>query len=274
LTVALLVPVGLPVKFAMPGAVGVWCNRYGAAIVYEVFWVLVAGWLFPRAGAWRCAVFVLAATCGLEFLQLWHPHGLERVRATFLGAALLGRAFDPWDFSHYVAGCAAGAVALAALRRAGGAGAIVRARTDAEFKEARRLFREYADFLGLDLCFQNFAEELTKLETMYGPPRGALLLARSGGAHVGCVGLRDLGGDVAEMKRLYVQPGSRGRGLGHALAGEVIRAARSMGYRAIRLDTIPRLAAAERMYRTLGFRDIPPYRHNPDPAAVFLELTL
>ncbi|HEV3029181.1 MAG TPA: GNAT family N-acetyltransferase [Planctomycetota bacterium] len=142
------------------------------------------------------------------------------------------------------------------------------------YARGRRIIEDYQRWLGVDLCFQNFEAELESLETMYGPPRGALLLAEMDGEDAGCVALRDLGAGIAEMKRLYVAPDYRGLGIGRALTEEFISKARAMGYSAIRLDTIPRLGVAYTVYQKFGFKKISPYTHNPIPDAIFLELTL
>jgi GNAT superfamily N-acetyltransferase len=148
------------------------------------------------------------------------------------------------------------------------------ARTE-DLVQVRRLFRAYADWLAMDLCFQGFERELAKLPGCYAPPAGRLLVARVAGEIVGCVGLRPLEPGVCEMKRLWVEPGFAGRGIGRALAEAIVEAARTVGYERMRLDTIPeRMPAAQHLYAALGFREIPAYYHNPLPGVVMLELLL
>jgi putative acetyltransferase len=148
------------------------------------------------------------------------------------------------------------------------------ARTE-DIAQVRRLFRAYADWLAVDLCFQGFERELAELPGAYAPPAGRLLVARVGGEVAGCVALRPLEPGVCEMKRLWVEPGFAGRGIGRALAEAIVEAARTIGYERMRLDTIPeRMPAAQHLYAALGFQEIPPYYHNPLAGVVMLELTL
>ncbi len=138
----------------------------------------------------------------------------------------------------------------------------------------RDILREYARSLNFELCFQSFEEELAGLPGKYAPPRGRCLLAESGRGIAGIVALRPLDVEACEMKRLYVRPEFRGTGLGRGLARAIIGEARTCGYRAMRLDTVPQMGAAQALYVALGFKDIPPYYPNPVPGARFMELRL
>ncbi|HUK87222.1 MAG TPA: GNAT family N-acetyltransferase [Terriglobales bacterium] len=154
---------------------------------------------------------------------------------------------------------------------------IERAESPQQIEQARKLFLEYAEWLGFSLCFQGFDRELAELPWEYAPPAGRLLLAHAEGAEepAGCVALRPLGGSICEMKRLYVRPAYQGKGVGRALADAVIAGARSIGYQKMRLDTVAdKMQAAVAMYRSIGFREIPPYRENPMAHTLYLELEL
>jgi putative acetyltransferase len=139
----------------------------------------------------------------------------------------------------------------------------------------RELFLEYAQSLGFSLCFQSFDQELAALPGDYAPPEGRLVLATTNGQAAGCGALHKLSADVCEMKRLYVRPQFRGKGLGLELAEKIIAEARQLGYKKLRLDTVePVMKTAVAMYRRLGFREIPPYRQNPIEGALYMELQL
>src|SRR5438128_6289020 len=146
----------------------------------------------------------------------------------------------------------------------------------AELRETvRSLFVEYDTSLGFSLCFQNFDKELDGLPGSYARPEGRLLLARVDALDAGCVGLRPLSSGVCEMKRLYVRPAMRGRGVGCALAEAVITQARVARYRTMRLDTVePLMSQAVALYRNIGFREIAPYTANPLEGALYMELEL
>ena len=143
-----------------------------------------------------------------------------------------------------------------------------------QFGLIRDLFIEYASSLGFDLSFQNFQQELDELPGAYSPPNGRLLLGFHGSDPVGCVALRRISEEICEMKRLFVRPQCRGLGLGKALATKVIGDAREIGYRKMRLDTVPAMRTAITLYLSLGFREIEPYRYNPVEGTKFMELDL
>ncbi len=151
---------------------------------------------------------------------------------------------------------------------------IVRARSPELVEAARGLIWEYGKALGIDLSFQNFKDELDSLPGDYTPPAGLLLVAFVGREPAGCVAMRKFGevGGVCEMKRLYVKPKFRGQSVGRKLAEEIVGEARKRGYRSMRLDTLPTMGSAIALYKSLGFRDIPPYRFNPVEGARYLEL--
>ncbi len=151
---------------------------------------------------------------------------------------------------------------------------IAQASSAQEIEETRVLFVEYAESLGVDLAFQDFDAELAGLPGKYAPPEGVLLLARVDGALAGCVALRRIEGDICEMKRLYVRAAFRGLGLGRRLVARIIAEARKRGYRAMRLDTLPNMAAAQALYASFGFRHIEPYVYNPIEGTRYMELSL
>ena len=152
---------------------------------------------------------------------------------------------------------------------------LLQAVTAAQIAQARELFLEYAESLGFSLCFQNFDQELAGLPGDYAPPGGRLLLAELSGELAGCVALHKFDDDICEMKRLYLRPKFRGKGLGRILAEAIIAEARKIGYQSMRLDTVgPVMPDAAAMYLKLGFREIAPYRTNPMPGTLYMELTL
>lgn len=148
------------------------------------------------------------------------------------------------------------------------------ARFPEQLDVVRAIFREYGESLGIDLSFQNFDTELADLPGKFAAPRGRVLLAYADGALVGCVAMRPLDETACEMKRLYVRPSGRGLQAGKQLATLICAVARESGYRRIRLDTLPTMHAALRLYASLGFEPIPAYVFNPIAGAIFLECDL
>jgi putative acetyltransferase len=152
---------------------------------------------------------------------------------------------------------------------------ITAASLPADLPAITQLFRAYAASLPIDLGYQGFDGELAALPGKYAPPQGAVLIARNENAvALGCVAMRPLEDGVCEMKRLYVAPEGRGLGLGRALAEAIIEAARTAGYREMRLDTLASMTGAQALYRALGFLEIAPYYDTPIEGTVFMGLRL
>src|SRR2546421_9493179 len=152
---------------------------------------------------------------------------------------------------------------------------LIQVRSSDDVDHARGLFKEYEAWLGIDLCFQNFEKELAELPGKYAPPDGRLLLAVENGEVAGCVALRKIGEGVCEIKRLFLRPQFRGKGLGRQLAELIIEEGGGGGYERMRLDTLPpKMNDAIALYRSLGFKEIEPYYDNPVPDAIFMELDL
>ena len=152
---------------------------------------------------------------------------------------------------------------------------IVQAQSETELQQVRELFEEYVEWLGINLCFQNYDKEVAELPGQYAPPPGRLLLVLEQDKAAACAALRDLGDGTCEMKRLFVCPEFRGQGLGWKLARMIVDDARALGYQRIRLDTLPgKMDRAIAMYRELGFKEIAPYYNNPVAGVLFMELAL
>jgi putative acetyltransferase len=151
---------------------------------------------------------------------------------------------------------------------------IQQASSNQDVAAVRALFQEYAAALRVDLCFQGFAAELAALPGQYSPPQGRLLLASENREAVGCVALRPQSESVGEIKRLFVRPAFRGRGLGRILAETIIAEARVIGFSVVRLDTLPDMGSAIRLYTSLGFVPCAAYYKTPLPDTVFMELPL
>ena len=151
---------------------------------------------------------------------------------------------------------------------------ITAAHTQTEYAAAASLFREYAAWLDIDLCFQGFEEELADLNKMYAHPSGVIFLIREDDIYTGCVAVRKKDEDVAELKRMYIKPGYRKGGLGSALLQKALDAAKEMGYKKIRLDTLSDMTNAIDLYTKFGFYAIEPYYFNPEKNALFFEKKL
>ena len=152
---------------------------------------------------------------------------------------------------------------------------IFQAQTAEDIEKARALFEEYASGLGFSLCFQGFDQELLHLPGKYASPDGRLLLATEDDKLAGCIALRKLGPAYCEMKRLFVGPAYRSRGLGRVLVESLIDEAKKLGYTHMRLDTLPgKMDKAIALYRTFGFAEIAAYCENPVEGAKFMELDL
>jgi N-acetylglutamate synthase-like GNAT family acetyltransferase len=151
---------------------------------------------------------------------------------------------------------------------------LLQAATPEEWAEAQRLVREYAASLDVDLSFQNFEQELQHFTTEYAAPRGAFILAEEAGQYVACIAVRQFSEEIGEIKRLYVAPPARGRGLGRLLVERIIVVAREIGYRSLLLDTLPFMKEAQSLYLALGFKPTAPYRFNPVAGSAFLRLDL
>jgi len=152
---------------------------------------------------------------------------------------------------------------------------LTQAVTPEQIEQARELLKEYAAWLEIDLCFQNFDQELSDLPGNYAPPESRLLLAFENDQLAGCVALRKIGDGVCEMKRLFLRPEFHGKGLGRELIEAIVKEARAIGYQRMYLDTLPpQMNKAIELYRAAGFKEIAPYYGNPVPGAMFLELEL
>jgi putative acetyltransferase len=148
------------------------------------------------------------------------------------------------------------------------------ARTPEDFAEGKKLFLEYAQSLDFSLCFQGFEQELADIHVQYAAPNGALLLVKNENEMLGCAGVRRWQGDTAELKRMYLRAAARGHGMGRHLLDAALECARTLGYRAIRLDTLPTMQTAIALYRAAGFQDIAAYRENPFEGVIYLEKNL
>lgn len=144
-----------------------------------------------------------------------------------------------------------------------------------DYQNAAELFKEYACELGFDLEFQNFEEELKNIKAQYSRPYGIIILAQETGKKpVGCVGIRKLEGDICELKRMYIKKEGRGQGIGKAMLKKAIEIAQELGYTKIRLDTLPAMKSAIKLYENERFYQIEPYRYNSIKGAEYYEKSI
>jgi ribosomal protein S18 acetylase RimI-like enzyme len=152
---------------------------------------------------------------------------------------------------------------------------IVQAETDDQIEAVRKLFREYEAWFGMNLCFQNFDDEVANLPSKYAAPDGRLFLAFADENLAGCIALQKLEDDICEMKRLFVKNDFRGQKIGIALIEKLFEEAKNIGYKKMRLDTFPsKMSKAVKLYESYGFREIPPYYQNPYGETLFMERNL
>ena len=143
-----------------------------------------------------------------------------------------------------------------------------------EFQDGKKLFLQYATSLNIDLSFQNFEDELKTIDQQYNKPGGALIIVYNGNEPIGCAGLRKIDAETAELKRMFVLAAYNGKGIGKKMLGSIIDIARELNYKKLRLDTLPDMIQAQRLYRSSGFIEIAPYRYNPVKQALFMEKEL
>jgi putative acetyltransferase len=146
------------------------------------------------------------------------------------------------------------------------------ANTDEEYKYATMLFKEYAAWLNIDLGFQHFDAELMRIKTMYGLPQGGIILCKAGDEFIGCVGIRKIDSDTAELKRMFIKPAFQKQGIGKVLLQKAVELAKTLDYTAIRLDTLNYMTSAIKLYKQYGFYEIPAYYNNPNETAVYFEI--
>jgi GNAT superfamily N-acetyltransferase len=144
--------------------------------------------------------------------------------------------------------------------------------TDEDYRNAAKLFKEYAAWLNIDLAFQHFEEELQELKTMYAAPDGGIVLCKNSNDYIACVAVRKISNDTAELKRMFVKQAYQGHGIGKILLEKAIELARSANYTCIRLDTLNHMLPAINLYKKYGFYEIPAYYNNPNTTAVYFEL--
>lgn len=148
----------------------------------------------------------------------------------------------------------------------------IRANTDEEYEYAALLFKEYAAWLNIDLGFQHFDKELNEIKIMYAKPDGGIILCKTMNEYTGCVGIRKINSNTAELKRMFIKPAWQKQGIGKILLQKAVQLARGLNYKTIRLDTLNYMTPAIKLYKDSGFYEIPPYYNNPNATAVYFEI--
>ena len=150
----------------------------------------------------------------------------------------------------------------------------LRATNEEHYGEAKKLFKEYALFIKIDLAFQQFDLEIKKIREMYSAQEGGITLCRMDEKYIGCVAIRKIEDSIGEVKRMFVQPNFQGLGVGKKLLEKALAMAEECNYSLLRLDTLAHMSSAIHLYKAYGFYEIPPYYHNPNNTAVFFEKKL
>ncbi|MEO6583781.1 MAG: GNAT family N-acetyltransferase [Ferruginibacter sp.] len=151
---------------------------------------------------------------------------------------------------------------------------LIFASTQLQYQAATVLFSGYAEWLGIDLSFQNFSEELRQVKSVYAPPCGCVILAKYTQVYAGCIAVKKLSKQIAEVKRMYVLPDVQQKGIGKALLAKALDFAREVGYEKVQLDTLAHMHPAINLYKQTGFYEIPAYYYNPQPTALYFEKSL
>jgi len=147
----------------------------------------------------------------------------------------------------------------------------IQAVSQEHYQAAAFLFKEYAEWLNINLSFQHFDEELQQLQNMYTLPHGGIILCRDKHIFIGCVGIRKITEEIAELKRMYVLPAYQGKGIGNEILNQALLLAKKCGYNTVRLDTLKTMLPAMNLYSKNGFKEINAYYHNPIDTVVYFE---
>lgn len=154
---------------------------------------------------------------------------------------------------------------------------LVEAASPLDYQVAIVLLKEYAEYIGVDLSFQNFGQEIANLQYQYGRPKGTLYLVvddEKSVEAVGCFGIRTFKGSICELKRMYLKKAYHGKGIGALMLNEAIQIGKKLGYQKMRLDTLPTMQSAIKLYQKVGFYEIEPYRFNPIEGTKYFEIVL